>query len=168
MSPTASEVVPNRALSTTELRTLLERDFARLLSNLSLLQSCAAFGRVSYNIRLQLRTDPSGLTPPTEIYLNSQRQPSSIIMGEDTARPQRVDAPAGYATVEPHPMPQSEVTKTLTRELERNVTSPNRERLREGMPVPVEVANRDGGTRTEQIAYEPDANMAEDIVERES
>lgn len=153
--PAASESVPNRALSTSELRTLLERDFTRMLDNHSLLSSPAAFGRVSYHLSLMITNEISQQS--TDISLDSKPIAKNVVS----------TSPA-LAAVTAHPMPsQTELTKTLTQELSRMVTSPNAERLREGLPVPVEVKQNDGTTALQTIAYEPDKSMPEDVSLKE-
>lgn len=148
--PAASETVPNRPLDMSELRQLLEKDFTRLLDGHSILASPMAFGRVSYRITLVITSEQG---ENYDIFLDSRSQPQDKVRNQES-----------LAAVTAHPMPnQTELTKTLTRELQRNISSPNRERLREGLPVPVEVKNRDGGTRTEAIQYHPDPTMAEDV-----
>jgi hypothetical protein len=150
MSPTASEAVPNRALDALEVRKLVERDFTKLLDGHSVLASPMSFGRVSWKISLVLTTEEHRM--PIEI--DSRPEARNLIAQNP-----------GLAAVTSHPMPsQTDLTKTLTRELERHVTSPNAERLREGLPVPVDVKDKStGATHVEHVQYAPDPSMPEQV-----
>lgn len=158
--PIASETVPNRSLSAPEVRELLTRDFTRMLDGLSILQSCAAFGRVSWHLKLIIFNEQG---VPTDIDLTSRAEAKNLI--EHTP---------SLAAVESHPLSPVETEgeqltaiNRLARTLSRNVVSPNAERLREGLPVPVDIKQSDGTTRQETISYAPDPTMNEDVTELE-
>jgi hypothetical protein len=153
--PTASEVVPNKALSAKEVKELLHSDFIRLMENLSLLSSPVAFGKVSWKISLTLSTEND---QTHQIDLISQPVARNILTGDLGGIP----AAPQLAAVKQHPLAGA-FAESVSRELERNVTSPNAERLREGMPVPVDVKDRDGTKRQEQVQYAPDREMPEDV-----
>lgn len=148
--PTASEKVPNRALSTSELRTLLERDFARLCDNFSLLQSCSSFSRIAWTLRLTLYTDQG----PQDITLDSRAEGKNITM----RKPELTvvgDAPVDAALRQ----------LGVSRELRRDVDSPNAERLRAGLPVPIERRQADSTVVTEMVKYPPDESLGEGAVQ---
>ena len=157
--PTASEKVPNRALSTTELQDLLRTDFQRLLDNFSLLQSCSAYSRIAWDIRLTLHTEQG----TAESNLASRQVAENIISGAklDEHRRQQPPRPE-LRVVGDMPVPTPPGTPATT--LHRDIDSPNAERLRNGMPVPVERRQSDQTTVTEMIQYPPDETLGAGAV----
>src|SRR5215472_1629342 len=147
MSPTASEVVPNKPLVSTELRELMLRDFEKLLDGWSLLNSIASFGRLSWQIKVTLVTEQS----TQESVIESRQHPVNMIIGEGRLA-RSVPAPEQYRNVEAHPL-KSALARAASRTLTHAVTSPNAERLREGLEVPVDVRQSDGQTRQQNIKY---------------
>lgn len=146
--PTASERVPNRALSGDELRKLILADFERLLDQEGALGPHLAYGRVAYDIRLTLHT-VNPLSPTQVTQLASRPR----------AKQELESAPA-LSAVEPMPLAKPRVDATLAATtLRREIDSPNAERLRTGMPIPVDMRQTDGTTRTERIEYPPDATV---------
>jgi hypothetical protein len=149
MSPTASEKVPNRALSTAELQDLLRADFQRLLDNFSLLQSCSSYSRIAWEIRLLLHTEQGD----SEITTRSLPVAGNILRGEKRGTVPRPElAVVGDM---PTPTPQDAVATTLI----RTVDSPNAERLRAGLPVPIERRQSDSTTIVENVQYPPDESL---------
>lgn len=143
--PTASEKVPNRALSGAELRTLILADFIRLLDEFGPLSPHLAYGRCAYDLRLTLHTT-NPLSPVTATSLASRARATQDI---------RV-VPA-LAAVESFPLASPRPAATLeARTLRREIDSPNAERLRTGQPIPVDVRRQDGTVVTERIEYPPD------------
>lgn len=151
--PLASEVVPNKPLTALEVRDLIRKDFERMLDQFSPLQSMAAFGRSSWQIKLAFVTE----TGAQESWIDSRPHSVNIITGEGR-RAVSTAAPEQFKNVEQHPL-RSAIAKSAGISLTRNVTSPNSERLRSGLPVPVDVRQSDGQTRQESIQYEPDPSM---------
>lgn len=138
MSPTSAEVIPNRALSGSELRELLVRDFTRALDAEGLLSAHLAYGRVSYTVGFRLHLDnPNRPTGGVDI--------SSRIPAANDRSPAPTEAP-------PLASPSADAV-VGGMELSRSVTSPNAERLREGLPVRTDVRQQDGSVRSEYITY---------------
>jgi hypothetical protein len=71
----------------------------------------------------------------------------------------RVDIPA----LEPVPLGGEGVTTGGTT-VQRTVTSPNAERVREGLPVPIEVRQQDGTKTVERVVYPKPADMGDGNV----
>lgn len=154
MSPTAAEKIPNRPLSGTELRKLILEDIdRRLLEGEALLSGYMGFGRVAYRANLTLFLD-NPLHPESKNFIDSR-----------PASKQELEARPELAAVEPPPLrdPSPEaVISSYT--LDRSIDSPNAERLRAGMPVPVEVKQQDGTTITEQISYPPSDDIEVNVT----
>lgn len=157
MSPLASEVVPNKPLSALEVRDLIRRDFDKMLDNFSPLNSMAAFGRSSWQLKLMFVTE----TGAQESFIDSRPHAVNIIVGEGRLR-RSEPAPEQFKNVEQHPL-KAALAKAAGITLTRNATSPNAERLRSGLPVPVDVKQSDGQTRQETIQYQPDPSMPESL-----
>jgi hypothetical protein len=136
--PSSKEAVVNRALSGDELKKLILADATRLLDNEGLLSPHIAFGRVGYTLTLRLHVD-NPFIPDTTITSNTRLNKAIPV-------------------IEPAPLtaPSSE-SEVGAMELTRTITSPNAERLRESMPVPVLVRGQDGTTTTESIIYPKDS-----------
>jgi hypothetical protein len=163
--PVASERVPNRSLSTTELRQLLVADFTRLLDNISLLGSCTSFARISWDIQLSLHGD-SGIDQTTKTGLKSRPVAHNIISGGKLDEQRRPMPPRPeLAVVGDMPLPSpSPVARFESRLLSRDIDSPNAERLRAGLPVPIERRQNDGTTIVENVEYPPDETLGEGAV----
>jgi len=134
MSPTQSEKVVNRALSGDELKSYIREVFNKLLENEGMLSPNIAFGRVGGIIKLTLHLD-NAYFPESS---------STIEFGDKI--------PLSDAT------PESEVaeqTATWT------MDNPNAERVRLGLPVPVETKQLDGTRQVEHIKYPEE--MVEDL-----
>lgn len=157
MSPIASEVVPNRPLSALEVRELIRRDFDRMLDQFSPLQSMAAFGRSSWQLKLTFITE----TGAQDTFIDSRPHAVNIITGEGRNK-QSLPAPEQFKNVRPHPL-QSALARAAGITLKREATSPNAERLRSGLPVPVDVKQNDGQVRQETIQYQPDPTMQDNV-----
>jgi hypothetical protein len=139
---TARETVVNRALSGSELKKLILADAQRLVDNEGLLSPHIAFGRVGYTLTLKLHTD-NPYVPDSSITMASR----GASVQELAARPELSSLEIAPLTL---PSPSAEVGAM---ELTRDITSPNAERLREGMAIPVLVKGQDGTTTTESISY---------------
>jgi hypothetical protein len=142
---TGKETVVNRALSGDELKKIILADCQRLVDNEGMLSPLVAFGRVGYTITLRLHMD-NPYVPNTEITMESAPIAGNLLAGhEELAAIDR--APLAGAT---------DKAEVGAMELERRIDSPNAERLREGMPIPVQTRQQDGTTQMESIAYPKD------------
>lgn len=129
MSPTSSEKIVNRALSGDELKSYLAEVFAKLLANEGMLSPHIAFGRVGGSIKLTLHLD-NAYFPESS---------STIEFGDKI--------PLTDATQEAEVAQQ---TATFV------MDNPNAERVRLGLPVPVETKQLDGTKQVEHIHYPAD------------
>jgi hypothetical protein len=144
--PTGRETVVNKALSGDELKRIILADCQRLVDAEGMLSPHIAFGRVGYTISLKLHVD-NPFIPDTTVEIAS-RTPSI----------QQLEKSPELAAIESAPLssPSAE-SEPGAMDLTRTIDSPNAERLREGMPVPVQVKQQDGTTITESISYPPDS-----------
>lgn len=142
--PSSNERVVNRALSGTEMKELIRADFEKLLANEGLLSDYMAYGRVSWTITLKLHMDN---------YLNPESE------SQTSSRPEQPG-------VESFPLENTTGKDVRTAvEAKRTVTSPNQERIRAGMPVPVAVRQHDGTTTIEHVNYPKDvAEIKDNLV----
>jgi hypothetical protein len=147
--PTANETLPNRALTGEELKELLRQDFERLLDGEGLLQPYIAYGRVGYEIILRMHLD-NQMNGTSESAIKS-RQPAR---NADSQPP--IDTPPLVGASK-----DALVAGTI---LERQIDSPNEERIRAGMPIPVEVTQPDRTVTHEQVRY-PKGYMQEELGE---
>lgn len=148
MSPTASEKVVNRPLSGLEYKELLRQDFDKLLENEGLLSPHVAFGRVAHTLGLHLHLD-SAMVPDSHSFINSKAAAASVI--EEHPELGALGAP-----------PLADVTSDAviaSSELHRKVESPNEERLRLGLPIPVDVREQDGTIVTKMVEYPPQPDI---------
>ena len=144
--PSSRETVVNRPLSGDELKKIILADAARLLDNEGNLSPHIAYGRVGYTLTLALHVD-NPFVPDPSITFESRGIAGNIIEKQpELAAIERapLDSPSPDASV-----------GALT--LDRHIDSPNQERLREGMPIPVHVKQQDGTLALEQVTYPPDA-----------
>lgn len=151
--PTSQERVPNRALSGAELKELLRRDFERLLANDGLLSDYISFGRIAYTIILRKHLD-NFLRPEDVTAAASARQPNAAIAEHP-----------GLAAVEPPPLVDSSADAIdLSTSVSRTIASPNEERIRAGLPIPVERRQQDSSLVTENIVYPPQPELGDGDV----
>jgi hypothetical protein len=140
--PTATEKVLNKALSGAELSEILKHDFVdKLLPNEGMLSAYMAYGRVGYEITLRLMLD----NPAQRDY------PPLTVTG-------------GEALPLADPSPEATVGATT---LTRQIDSPNAERVRVGLPIPVETRELDGTKQVQQIKYPPQPELGEGQVKVE-
>ena len=139
--PSSRESVVNLALSGDELKDIIRADIDRLLAADGMLSSNAAFGKVGYTLALKLYTDNPFFAPQVTTVVS---QPASIQQLEDNPK---------LASVERPPLPASEKMTFGESVLHREIDSPNRERVRLGIPVPVQVQQQDGGRTIERVQY---------------
>jgi len=134
MSPVQNEKIVNRALSGDELKSYLAEVFSKLLANEGILSPHIAFGRVGGSIKLTLHLD-NAYFPESS---------STIEFGDKV--------PLEGATAEAE---IAEQTASFT------MDNPNAERVRLGLPVPVETKQLDGTRQVEHIKYPEE--MVEDL-----
>jgi hypothetical protein len=147
---TAREVAPNKALSGAEIKELLRQDFERLLDNHGMLTDYMAFGRIGYTIAIKLHLD------------NFLQRDSSIDMKSRPVAGNLAATRSGLAAVEAPPLEDpSRKAVASGQVLHRDITSPNVERVRAGMPVPVEVNQADGTRTIETVKYPPDTTLGD-------
>lgn len=140
--PTGRETVLNKALSGTELREIIRADVEKLLDGEGLLSHYVAYGRISYDVAIRLHLD-NPMRPESEIHISSRIS---------------VDHPA----LEPPPLTSpSEESMVSAKTLTRDIKSPNEERLRHGLTIPVETHGQDGTTQIEQVKYPPQPELGD-------
>lgn len=149
--PAGRETAPPKALSGYELQEILVQDFRRLLRNNSMLAPHLAFGRVAYTIHLAIHLDKiSGVEtgrPSSDISISSRAIAQNIINHPDNPQPQ-------LAAIEPPPLSSpSEDAEVFGSSLTREISAPNLERIRAGLPITIERKDLAGNTRTEGIIY---------------
>jgi hypothetical protein len=131
--PTQSERVVNRALSGTELKSYIREAFNKLLDNEGMLSEHIAFGRVGGIIKLTLLLDNAYFPEAT----------SSITVGEQLTSEGKLKDPSSEMEV-------AQQTATFT------MDNPNAERVRLGLPIPVETKQLDGTKQIEHLIYPKD------------
>jgi len=147
--PSVNEQIVNKKLSGAEVKQLILEDFKKQLDNDGALADIVAYGRITWRIILRLQFD-NFYNPESSSWVD--------------ARP-KLDTP-----VEAFPLSGGGVQSAS--ELTHEVTSPNVERIRAGIPVPAEVKQYDGTTTMENIVYpkdmvEPVEPDIQDVTERE-
>jgi hypothetical protein len=154
--PTHNESVPNRALSAVELKQILLDDFMRLLENEGMLAGTGmSFPRVGYTIGLALHLDN---------HLNSESHVS------DSSKPLAHNVPddtPGKGVLFTPPLAPADdgvPAEVAATRLDRMIQSPNAERLRIGLPVPMEIRDHDGTVRQESAIYPPDDTIGDGDV----
>ena len=163
--PTLRETAINKPLTGAELRELLRRDFDRLLANEGSLSNHIAYGRVGYELILRLHT-ANPLIPIAESQMKSRSPSVTELEGTKNSAGVEIAEPRPeLAAVETPPLrnlgaeDESSIGGTT---LQRTITSPNAERIREGLPVPVEVRQQDGTKTIERIVYPRSKDMDPD------
>jgi hypothetical protein len=165
---TLRETAINKPLSGLELKQIIERDFAtRLLPNEGSLSNHIAYGRVAYQIVLRLFT-ANPMMPATEISISSAAPSISQVIGvRDDSGGYIIEPHPELTAIEPPPLRDvrdSDEPSIGGTTLQRTVTSPNSERVREGLPVPVEVRQQDGTKTVERILYPRVTGMGDSDV----
>lgn len=137
--PTTNEIVTNKPLSGLELREIIRSDFERLLDGEGLLSHYLAYGRISYDLTLRLHLD------------NPMQRESSVSIASKPHADTIIEAPPLKDTT-------AEAVASGTN-VRRDITSPNAERLRHGLPVPVTTRGADGTTQQEMVKYPPQPEL---------
>lgn len=152
--PTSREVAVNRPLSGTELKSLIIADFTRMLDEEGMLSHHIAYGRVSYDLRLRMHVD-NAMQGTSEITQKSRPIAGNIISPDHP----ELSAVESAPLVDP-----SDQSAVVGLELHREMDSPNAERVRLGLPVPIETTQQDGTKQTEQVVYPPDPALGDGAV----
>jgi hypothetical protein len=139
--PLAHETVVNKALSGEEYKTILRAAFEKLLDGEGLLSHYLAYGRGSYDITLRLHLD------------NPMMRESSISAASQASADGLLAAPPLTNT-------SAEAVASGTR-VTGSFDSPNAERLRHGIPIPVRSPQQDGTVTTELVKYPPNPELGE-------
>lgn len=137
---TGRENVVNKMLGGEEIKSILRADFEKLLEQEGMLSHYIAYGRLGYTISVALHID-NPMRPETFIGIASNKQDK---------QPRIESAPLMNAS------PESAVSGS---KLDRNITSPNEERLRHGLTLPVVTTGPDGTIQTEQVKYPPSPEL---------
>jgi len=127
--PTSQEKVVNRALSGDELKSYVRDVFNKLLDNEGMMSPHIAFGKVRGTIKLTLHLDNAYFPESTT---------TIDFVKEDPTAPPSTDNEFGQQTA------------TFS------MDNPNAERVRLGLPVPVETKQLDGTKQIEHIMYPSD------------
>ena len=156
--PTSRESVPNSPLSGAELREIIRRRCDDLLANFGILSPQMAFGRVAFSVTISLHID-NAMAADHAIADDSRRLATNLV----AARPE-------LKAIEPPPLAAASPDAVVLAEtLDARIDSPNAERVRHGMPVPVIVRQPDGTRTQEMVKYPPDASLGEgDVTIRDS
>jgi hypothetical protein len=150
------EVTDNRALSGAELKTIIKEDFDSLLANEGLLGDSLAYGRIAFEIVLRLHLD-NPLLRESESRTHSRAVSKQAIAGTPALASIAGSPPLKYP---PPSVDAIVVAPTVARE----VSSPNAERVRRGMPIPVVVEQADRTRTTEFVTYPPDPSLGDGEV----
>ena len=138
--PTTSERIVNRPLTGTELKEYLRKICNRLLDAEGLMSEHIAFGKVSGNIKLTLKLENAYFPESVTSIDFAKEDPAAPITGENELGQQ---------------------TATWT------MDNPNAERVRLGLPVPVETKQLDGTRQIEHIQYDDIKDLPPQQVEVE-
>ena len=142
--PAGREKVVNQTLSGSELKQIILRDFTTLLDNHGLLSHQIAYGRVGYQLILKLHVD------------NAMRPDGTIEMSSRAPARNIVDKHPELTAVESAPLASPSLDAVIDAvQVTREIDSPNAERLRNGIPIPVQRRQDDGTIITEQVTYPP-------------
>lgn len=155
--PTASETVPNKALSGAELKTIMLERFKHLLAGECMLADHVAYGRITYDITLRMHVDNPFVIGPSVSTISAQPVGRNILQ----SAPEMGAIESGPPLREPL---TREATASGSR-ISEEIKSPNRARLAAGLPVPVDVRQRDGSTLTESVTYPPQEDLSDAKVE---
>ena len=156
--PTSRESVPNTALSGDEFKEVIRTRCDQLLANFGILAPNLAFGRVAFTITISLHVD-NAMQPEHSTFTASRRIATNVVSGN----------PA-LAAIEEAPLASpSPDAVVISRTADAKVDSPNAERVRLGLPVPVVVKSADGTRTVEKVKYPADESLGKgDIAIRDS
>ncbi len=135
--PSTNEVVVNRPLSGLEAKRIILQDVAAILDRDGLFTEYVAFGRLAYDIIIKVHLD-NPTYPEHETRVRSRPQPDQ------------------NPVVERGPLTNpTEDAKISANRRSRVVDSPNKERIKRGMPITVDAKDRETGHMAEkQLTYD--------------
>lgn len=136
MSPARGELVSNRPLRGDELAKIIEADVHEILTNDCMLTSRAAYGRVSYELRVILHMD------------NPAFKESSTIIRSKPASDNMLEVQPELSAIEGGPplaKPISENAYVSAVQRDRTIDSPNVSRIEHGLSIAVVRQGRDTG-----------------------
>lgn len=141
--PTAKEIVQNKPLTGQELKAIMLRDFERLLNRQGMLTGIMAFGRCSFEVILKIQID-------NPMYPNHTLQTKSKPPSEQD----KVQQPE-LKSLETFPLTDPSADSLIVgTTLKRDIQSPNRVRVEEGMPVTVSHRDQSGKTVEREVIYD--------------
>jgi hypothetical protein len=128
------------------MRPIIHAKLDALMDNEGLLTHYVAYGRIAFTLTLKL-------------HLDNMMQRESEIEGSSAAPAVNdPDAPPLEAPPLADPSPDAIIVGT---ELTYVIDSPNAERLRHGLPVPIMVKQPDGTTTQESVTYPKDDTIGD-------
>jgi hypothetical protein len=144
----AEQAQPNRALAGNELRKIIMKDVENILDGDGMLASHIAYKKVSYAVTIKIMTDNPMLMGGSWT-LRANAKPGSIQQIEDTP---------GMAAVQTFPLAGKLSEEHLESGIERTreIISPNRSRIQNGLPITITSRGADGEVKEQQIEYEGD------------
>jgi hypothetical protein len=146
--PTNNERIANTALSGGEVKQLIRADCDTLLAAEGMLSDYVAYGRMGYRLTLALYID-NPHHPRSESHIVSRPHATAEIA---------INPPLAAVETPPLTSPSEESAIGAT-SLSRNISSPNAERLRANLPIPVAVLQQDGTTIINMVRYPANANV---------
>jgi len=156
--PTSRKQVPNTALAGNEVREVIRLRCDELLANFGILAPNIAFSRLAFSIRIDLHVD-NAFARDHSIGVDSRPVATNIV----AKRPE-------LAAIEAPPLAApSADSAVLSLTLDSRIDSPNAERVRLGLPVPVVTKAADGTRQVEHVKYPPDPTLGDaDVAIRDS
>lgn len=146
--PLSSEVVPNKALSGSELAQLMLHDLAQVLERDGMFTHYVAYGRVAYKVRIEIQMD-NPTFPRHEVQTRARAKVGTPLEGEP-----------------PLAQPTSEDALDMILERDRVVDSPNAARVESGQPITVQIV-QEGKLRTKEVRFDPDDVPEPQVVDRD-
>lgn len=139
--PTSKEVVPNKPLAGHELKQIMLKDFDNMLSGDGMFSAHIAYKRVAYEISIKLHVD----NPLFPEHKNGRKS-------KDPAR----NASPEARTIEAPPLKNaSDESQIAALKREREIDNPNGARLENGLPVNINLVNRQTGQVEEKsVTYD--------------
>jgi len=141
--PTSNEIVPNRPLTGIEAKQIILADVHAMLDRDGMFTEYIAFSRLSYEVVVKLHLDNPAYPNHTSV-VQSRKEPS---------KPAVIEPPP---LANPRPQPETEIVVAKRRS--RVVESPNKERVKRGMPVTVTARSTETGHfEDKQVKYDPES-----------
>ena len=155
--PAGRESIANTPLAGNEVRDLIMEDTRRMIEAHGLLSSHVAYGRIGYEVIVRLHLANAVFDDMTvstrglhDTSIKSRPIARNIVQDHDELRAIETPPLAGV---------DEDTSVVLGEKVTRNITSPNAERLRAGLPIPTMVRNQDGSYRTEFVKREAQPDL---------